>query len=78
MEILLLKNVDLHLKMEILLFKNGDSIFQNGLLHFFKWEFYFLRMEILHFKIGNSTDILESKTNLTLYSQINSRKCRIY
>ena len=34
--------------MEILLFKNGDSTFQNGLLNF---------------KIGNSTDILESKTN---------------
>ena len=28
-------------------------------------------MEILHFKSENSTDILESKTNLPLYSQIN-------
>ena len=43
-----------------------------------KWEFYFLRMEIIHYEIGNSTDILESKTNLPLYSQINYRKCRIY
>ena len=36
----------------------------------------FLRMEIQHFKMEN-LDIFESKTNLPLYSQINSRKCRI-
>ena len=30
-------------------------------------------MEMLLFKIGNSTDILGSKTNLPLYSQINCR-----
>ena len=38
-----------------ILFKNGDSTFQNG----------------------NSLDIFESKTNLPLYSQMNSRKCKI-
>ena len=79
--------------MEILLLKNVDSAFQNGYSTFqewrfyiskwtnyctLKWEFYFLRMEILHFKIGNSTDILEGKTSLPLYSQINCKKCRIY
>ena len=47
--------------MEILLLKNGDSTFRkNGVstfLHFkmdyyiSKWKFYFLRMEILHFKM---------------------------
>ena len=30
------------------------------------------------FKIGNSTDILESKTNLPLYSQINCKKSIIW
>ena len=34
-------------------------------------------MEILLFKTGNSTDILESKTHLPLYSQINCKKSRI-
>ena len=31
-------------------------------------------MEILLFKIENSSDILESKINLPLYSQINCKK----
>ena len=46
----------LYFKMEILLFMNGDSVFQ------------FL----------NFTGILESKTNLTLYSQTNCKKFRSY
>ena len=49
--------------MEILLFKNGDSTFQNGLLHFKMGILLFKNGNILHFKIGNSTDILESKTH---------------
>ena len=71
MEILLLKNVDSR-------FQNGNSAFQESRFYISKWEFYFLRMKILSFKIRNSTDILESKTNLPLYSKINCRKCRIY
>ena len=71
MEILLLKNVDST-------FKIGISTFQEWGFYILKWEFHFLRMEILHIKIGNSIDILESKMNLPIYSQINCRKCRIY
>ena len=77
MEILLLKNVDSTKKSEFYFLrmdKNGDSNLKKK-----KIKFYFLRkewkrMENLLFKIENSTDILESKTNLPRYSQINCKK----
>ena len=40
-----------HFKMEILLFKNGDSTFKNG-SYFSKWKFFFLRILISHCRIG--------------------------
>ena len=48
--------------MEILLLKNVHSTFQNGNFTFQKWRFY-ISNGLLNFKIGNSTDILESKIN---------------